>query len=82
MGRYTSRSIRVRPLRRGVGQETATCAFSTFYGSANLNWFEVWTYQVDSSVVHLGDPIDLTKRLCGTTEIRRSLAPVIMANAA
>jgi hypothetical protein len=36
-----------------------------------LNWFEVWSYQVDPAQVRVGDPIDLTQRLCGTPEVRR-----------
>jgi transglutaminase-like putative cysteine protease len=67
---------RIGRIRIAAGYDAATCAFSTFYGSANLNWFEVWTYQVDSSTVRIGDPIDLTKRLCGNPQIRRTLAPV------
>jgi transglutaminase-like putative cysteine protease len=36
-----------------------------------LKDFEVWAYQVDPKQVSLGDPIDLSKRLDGTEELRR-----------
>ena len=45
-------------------------AFSTLYGAASLALFQVWAYQVDPQEVDLGDPIDLSKRLCGTTQLR------------
>jgi hypothetical protein len=45
-------------------------AFSTLYGAANLVKFDVWAYQVDPAEVNLGDPIDMSKRLCGTPELR------------
>jgi hypothetical protein len=35
-----------------------------------LKDFEVWAYQVDPKQVSLGDPIDLSKRLDGTEEVR------------
>jgi len=47
---------------------TSTCAD----GSATLSKFEVWAYQVDHSQVRVGDPIDLSKRLDGTTQVRLS----------
>jgi transglutaminase-like putative cysteine protease len=66
-------------IRIAAGYDAATCAFSTFYGAANLTWFEVWTYQVDPMVVRLGDPVDLTKRLCGSPQIRRTGAAMASA---
>jgi transglutaminase-like putative cysteine protease len=52
------------------GFDAVECAFSTLYGAASLVWFNVWNYQVDRAQVSLGDPVDLTKRLDGTTELR------------
>jgi len=52
------------------GLDAVDCAFSTLYGAATLARFDVWNYQVDTAQVNLGDPIDLTKRLDGTTELR------------
>jgi len=52
------------------GFDAVECAFSTLYGAATLTWFNVWNYQVDRAVVKLGDPVDLAKRLDGTTELR------------
>jgi hypothetical protein len=70
-------------VRIAVGYDAASCAFSTCYGAAKLDWFEVWSYQVDPEHCRVGDPIDLSKRLCGTPEIRRpSSVSSIMAAAA
>jgi hypothetical protein len=52
------------------GYDAVNCAFTTVYGQALLSNFEVWSYQVDPSDVSIADPIDLSKRLCGTPEIR------------
>ncbi len=32
--------------------------------------FKVWAYQVDPDQVTIGDPLDLSKRLDGTEEVR------------
>ena len=52
------------------GLDAVECAFSTLYGAATLARFDVWNYQVDTAQVNLGDPVDLTRRLDGTTELR------------
>ncbi len=52
------------------GFDAVECAFSTLYGAARLVWFDVWAYQVDRAEVNLGDPVDLTKRLDGTPQLR------------
>lgn len=52
------------------GFDAVDCAFSTLYGAASLTWFDVWNYQVDRREVKLGDPVDLSKRLDGTTLLR------------
>jgi transglutaminase-like putative cysteine protease len=62
---------RIGRVRISTGYDAATCAFSTYFGAAQLRWFEVWSYQVDPAAVRVGDPIDLNQRLCGTPEIRR-----------
>jgi transglutaminase-like putative cysteine protease len=62
-------------IRVSSGYDAATCAFTTCYGAAALLGFEVWSYQVDPSSVRVGDPLDLSKRLCGTPEIRRPGLP-------
>jgi transglutaminase-like putative cysteine protease len=61
---------RVGRVRICAGYDAVNCAFTTVYGQAQLSSFEVWSYQVDPSVVGIGDPVDLSKRLCGTAEIR------------
>jgi transglutaminase-like putative cysteine protease len=53
-----------------AGYDAVNCAFTTLYGAAWLKHFEVWSYQVDPAIVRVGDPVDLSKRLCGTPEIR------------
>ncbi len=62
---------RIGRVRISAGYDAVNCAFTTVYGQAALTNFEVWSYQVDPDAVGIGDPIDLTKRLCGTTEVRR-----------
>lgn len=47
-------------------------AFATIYSEANLTYFEVWAYQVNPAQVSVGDSIDLSKRLDGTSTVRLS----------
>jgi transglutaminase-like putative cysteine protease len=69
-------------VRISTGYDAATCAFSTCYGAAALRWFEVWSYQVDPAKTRVGDPIDLSQRLCGTPEIRRPKTALALMAAA
>ena len=52
------------------GLDAVNCAFTTSYGPVNLRHFEVWAYQVPAGLVKIGDPIDLSLRLDGGTEIK------------
>jgi hypothetical protein len=52
------------------GLDAVDGAFSTIYGQAALVWFEVWAYQVNPAQVSVGDPVDLSKRLDGTVQVR------------
>jgi transglutaminase-like putative cysteine protease len=61
---------RIGRIRICSGYDAVNCAFTTVYGQALLSSFEVWSYQIDPDEVSIGDPIDLSKRLCGTCEIR------------
>ncbi len=61
---------RVGRIRICAGYDAVNCAVSTLYGAVALTGFYVWSYQVDASEVRVGDPLDLSKRLCGTFEIR------------
>ena len=61
---------RIGRINIASGFDAVDCAFSTLYGAAQLAWFNVWNYQVDRTVVKLGDPVDLAHRLDGTTELR------------
>ena len=45
---------------------------ATIYGEAKLPYFAVWAYQVNAQHVSVGDPIDLSKRLDGDTQVRWS----------
>jgi len=53
------------------GLDAVNGAFATIYGAATLSYFEVWAYQIAAGTVSVGDPLDLSKRLDGTPEIRR-----------
>jgi transglutaminase-like putative cysteine protease len=61
---------RIGRIHIASGFDAVDCAFSTLYGAAHLAWFNVWNYQVDRTIVKLGDPVDMAKRLDGTTELR------------
>ena len=63
---------RIGRVKVAHGQDAVDGAFATIYGEATLSHFEVWAYQVNPQQVSVGDPIDLTKRLDGTTAIRLS----------
>jgi transglutaminase-like putative cysteine protease len=61
---------RIGRIKIACGLDAVDGAFSTLYGAAQLTHFEVWAYQVDPAEVDLGDPIDMSKRLCGTPHLR------------
>jgi len=54
------------------GYDATNCAFITIFGSANLERFEVWCYQVDHREVTTAHPIDLALRIDGTSNVRFS----------
>ena len=55
------------PGRNEIRHDALVAVSST---EAKLAYFEVWAYQVNPQQVSVGDPIDLSKRLDGTTRIR------------
>ena len=55
------------------GLDAVDAAFSTLYGAAKLTAFNVWAYQIDPREVSLDEPVDLSKRLDGTPELRLPL---------
>jgi hypothetical protein len=57
-------------IRISTGYDAVNCAFTTLYGGARLTSFNVWSYQIDPNEVSIHDPVDLSKRLCGTPMIR------------
>jgi transglutaminase-like putative cysteine protease len=63
---------RIGRVKTSQGLDAVDGAFSTIYGEARLAFFKVWAYQVNPDEVSVGDPIDLSKRLDGTAEVRLS----------
>jgi len=61
---------RIGRVHLASGLDAVDGAFATFFGSFQMVWFNVWGYQIDPSEVKPGDPVDLSKRLCGTPELR------------
>lgn len=63
---------RIGRVKIAQGLDAVDGAFATIYGAAQLVHFEVWAYQVNPGEVSVGDPVDLSKRLDGTAEVRLS----------
>jgi transglutaminase-like putative cysteine protease len=61
---------RIGRVKVAQGLDAVDGAFSTIYGEAALVWFEVWAYQVNPAQVSVGDPVDLSRRLDGTAQVR------------
>ena len=61
---------RIGRVKIAHGLDAVDGAFATIYGEAKLVHFDVWAYQVNPAEVSLADPIDLTKRLDGTEDVR------------
>jgi transglutaminase-like putative cysteine protease len=61
---------RIGRVKIAHGLDAVDGSFSTVYGQALLTSFQVWSYQVNRNLVSIGDPVDLSKRLDGTPEIR------------
>ena len=61
---------RIGRVKVAQGLDAVDGAFSTIYGEAQLAWFEVWAYQVNPDNVSINDPVDLSKRLDGTPQLR------------
>lgn len=61
---------RIGRVKVAHGADAVDGAFTTIYGEANLAYFQVWAYQVNPQEVSVGDPVDLAKRLDGTTTLR------------
>jgi transglutaminase-like putative cysteine protease len=61
---------RIGRVKVAHGADAVDGAFTTIYGEANLAYFQVWAYQVNPQQVSVGDPVDLAKRLDGTTTLR------------
>lgn len=63
---------RVGRVKIAHGLDAVDGAFATVYGMARWQKFEVWSYQIDPAdpeAASLERPVDLGKRLCGTTEL-------------
>jgi transglutaminase-like putative cysteine protease len=61
---------RIGRIKLAHGADAVDGAFATIYGQATLTYFQVWAYQVNPRQVSLGDPVDLSKRLDGTDNLR------------
>lgn len=61
---------RIGRVKIAHGLDAVDGSVSTTHGEAQLAYFEVWSYQVNPDVVLIGDPIDLSKRLDGTPQVR------------
>jgi transglutaminase-like putative cysteine protease len=61
---------RIGRVKIAHGLDAVDGAFSTIFGVATLASFEVWAYQIERSHVRVGDPVDLSKRLDGTEELK------------
>jgi transglutaminase-like putative cysteine protease len=63
---------RIGRIKIACGLDATNCAFTTIYGGAVLERFEVWSYQVDPREAATNSPVDLSRRLDGTPELRFS----------
>jgi transglutaminase-like putative cysteine protease len=63
---------RIGRIQIASGYDATNCAFTTLYGAAALERFEVWSYQVDVKDASTATPVDLSRRLDGTALVRRS----------
>jgi transglutaminase-like putative cysteine protease len=73
---------RIGRIKIACGLDAVDGAFATVYGAATLTRFNVWAYQVDPTEVDLDDPVDMTKRLDGTCEVRFPPSNIETARAA
>ena len=62
---------RIGRVKIAHGLDAVDGAFSTIYGAASWERFEVWSYQIDPAGdnASLDAPVDLAKRLCGPPEV-------------
>lgn len=61
---------RIGRVKIAHGLDAVDGSVSTTYGEARLTFFQVWAYQINPKAVSIGDPVDLTKRLDGTPQLR------------
>ena len=62
---------RIGRIKIAHGLDAVDGAFSTIYGAASWERFDVWSYQIDPAGgnASLDAPVDLSKRLCGTPKL-------------
>ena len=67
---------RIGRIKIAHGLDAVDGAFSTIYGAARWERFEVWSYQIDPAGdnASLDAPVDLSKRLCGDARSHHSRA--------
>lgn len=68
---------RIGRVKIAQGLDAVDGAFSTIFGEARLDYFQVWAYQVNRDEVSLNDPIDLSKRLDGAAVVRLNRNPEV-----
>jgi len=62
---------RIGRIKVACGLDSVDGAFSTIYGAATLDSFQVWAYQVAPGSVSVGDPLDFSQRLDNRWEVVR-----------
>ncbi len=62
---------RIGRIKIAHGLDAVDGAFSTIYGAASWERFDVWSYQIDPAGdnASLDAPVDLSRRLCGTPDV-------------
>ena len=65
---------RIGRVKVSCGQDAVDGAFSTIYGAATLNYFQVWAYQVQRGTVGVGDALDFSKRIDNQWTVRTDAA--------
>jgi transglutaminase-like putative cysteine protease len=69
---------RIGRIKVSSGLDAVDGAFSTIYGGATLNYFQVWAYQVARGTVGVGDPLDFSLRLDNRHEIHTEPVGVLV----
>jgi hypothetical protein len=66
---------RIGRVKVAHGADAVDGAFATIYGEAKLTYYEVWAYQINPAQVSVGDSLDSSRRLDGSSTVRFSIGP-------